>query len=279
MTARFPSFTAALYSLKTQITSAPQVKTERWQGVQANQDTREVFDVNFSVDLFGVEDLDHWRRDIRPNLPWADDTFAERTGGEPLNPGESWRWWPWGQSANKFRNKSERFNHSYPERLWGKYARRTADGKLPGEAPDGFLRKFPPVDLRPKFGVAWHYGDLQDLVDLLVEQPHTRQAVIPLFWPEDTGRGDGGRKMCSLLYNVLVRDNRASMWYPLRSCDMRRHFQDDAYLAVRMLLWIIDRCRERSEFWKQVEPGHLAMHMTSLHIFESDYQDLVEAKW
>jgi len=120
---------------------------------------------------------------------------------------------------------------------------------------------------------------LNDLVDLLVREPHTRQAVIPLFFPEDTGISDGGRKMCSLCYQVMVRDGRASIWYPLRSCDLRRHYSDDVYLAVRMLLWIIDRCRERSEFWRGVVPGWYCMHMTSLHVFENDHKELMEDKW
>ena len=270
-------FTSARSVLKAMILQSPHVRTEKWQGVAANLDTREAFDVNICVDLHGVEDLDHWRRDVLPNLPWADDHFLERVGGEPLNPGEQWKVWPWGLSANKFR-AGERFNHTYMERLWPKYARRTPDGKLP-EAPKGSLRKYPAVDPRPKYGVAWHYGDLQDLVELLAHQPHTRQAWIPLFHPEDTGVGDGGRKMCSLGYQVLVRDGQASLWYPLRSCDLRRHYNDDAYLALRMLLWVIDRCRERDGRWGKVVPGKLAMHMTSLHVFETDCADLVAGKW
>jgi hypothetical protein len=76
-----------------------------------------------------------------------------------------------------------------------------------------------------------------------------------------------------------MRDNIASIWYPLRSCDLRRHYSDDAYLAVRMLLWVIDRCRERSEYWNVVKPGFLAMHMTSLHCFENDWKELRDGRW
>ena len=277
MTYAFQSFDEAFDVLKAAMVDAPQVKTERWQGVAANQDTRELLDVNLQVDLRGVEDLDHWRRDARPNLPWADDHFLERVGGEPLNPVEEWKRWPWGQSASKFRTQG-RFNHTYMERLWPRYARRTADGKL--FAKEGELRRYPPVDPRPKFGVTHHYGDLEDLVDLLAKEPQTRQAVIPLFFPEDTGVSDGGRKMCSLCYQVIVRGGRAHMWYPLRSCDLRRHWQDDAYLAVRMLLWLVDRCRERNgQAWQEVRPGSLLMHMTSLHVFEADWLDLQGKKW
>lgn len=265
------SFSQVRTTLYLWMEKANKVKTERWQGVQANQDTRELMNVEVEVDLRGNEDLDHWREQIKPNLPWADDHFLERIGGEPLNPGEEWKRWPWGQSANKFRTETgKRFNHSYMERFWPKFARRSADGKLFPSDVATDLRKYPAVDLRPKFGIGYHYGDLQDLVEMLAKEPHTRQAWIPLFHPEDTGVSDGGRKMCSLGYQVLVRDGRANLFYPLRSCDLIRHWADDAYLAVRLLLWIISECRQRSAAWRQIKPGSFHMHMTSLHVFETD---------
>jgi hypothetical protein len=93
---------------------------------------------------------------------------------------------------------------------------------------------------------------------------------MPLFHPEDTGKSDGGRKMCSLGYQVIVRDGAAHIWYPLRSVDFIRHMRDDCYLAVRMLLWVIDRCREKHKYWEGIVPGSYAMHCTSLHVFEGD---------
>ena len=265
------TFASVREILARQMLKAPLVKTERWQGVAANTDTYELRNACYEVWLDGIEDLDHWRADIQPNLPWADDHFLERVGGEPLNPGEQWKKWPWGQSANNFRAET-RFNHTYMERLWPKFARRTGDGKL-FEA-GGSVRKYPAVDPRPKYGIAHHYGDLQDLVEYLAKEPYTRQAWIPLFFPEDTGFGDGGRKPCTLGYQVMVRENLAFMYYPLRSCDFLRHWADDCYLAVRLLLWIIDQCRLKSEFWKGVRPGSLAMHMTSLHVFANDREKL-----
>jgi len=279
MTEIYLDFAEAYADLRQKMRAAPAVRTERWQGVQANQETHEIRGVDFEVPLRGIEELDHWRQDVKPNLPWADDHFLERVGGEPLNPGVQWAKWPWGLTANKFRSADERFNHTYMERLWPKYARRTTDGKL-FLGPRGSLRRYPAVDPRPKQGIGYAYGDLQDFVEFLAHEPYTRQGVIPLFHPEDTGKGDGGRKMCSLLYQIIVRDDLAHLWYPLRSCDLRRHWADDAYLAVRMLLWVIERCRERNaKVWAAVKPGSLSMHMTSLHCFKNDMRDLEEGKW
>lgn len=266
------SFTRAHSIIKEAMASAPEVRTERWQGVAANQDTVELRNVNFEVPLSGF-DLDHYRRDVKPNLPWADNHFAERVGGEPLNPGVQWAKWPYALRADKFRTQ-QRFNHTYMERLWPKFARRTEDGKLLFDDSEG-MRKYPAGDQRPKFGIAHHYGDLADLVHLLADEPYTRQAWIPLFFPEDTGKSDGGRKVCTLGYQVIVREGGAHIWYPLRSCDFVRHWRDDCYLAVRLLIWIVQQCRVLNPgVWEGIELGTYSMHCTSLHIFATDRKDL-----
>lgn len=204
---------------------------------------------------------------IKPNLPWADEHFLERVGGEPLNPGVQWAHWPWASSADKHRVAGGgQFNHTYMERLWPKFA-----GE-PWQDSDNMA----PLRYDARRGIRWKYGDLDDLVELLANEPDTRQAWIPLFFPEDTGIGDGGRKPCTLGYQIIVRDKAASIYYPLRSCDYVRHFRDDIYLALRLLLWVIDRCRELNPaFWGDVVPGYYAMHATSLHIFENDYRQVM----
>jgi hypothetical protein len=274
------TFSEAYSEMQKRIAArSKKVHTSRWQGVDISKNpaaaTRELLNVDVCVDLEGIEDLDHWRRDCNPNLPWADDHFEERVGGHPLNPGEEWKNWPYAHSADRFRDKDAVFNHTYPERLWPKWARRTPGGVL---GISGLIRAVPHrddgIDARPRYGIAHHYGDLQDLVELLSGEPDTRQAWIPLFFPEDTGKGDGGRKPCTLGYQVIVRDDKAHMYYPLRSCDLRRHWRDDAYLAVRLLLWIIERCRNLSVEWARIVPGTMSMHMTSLHVFENDYLEL-----
>lgn len=279
------SFTIVRNYLRTKIIEAPKVQTERWQGIDVRENkaaaTYELRNVTFEVPLQGIVDLGHWRGDTAANVPWADDHFAERIGGEPLNPGVQWANWPWASSADKFRHQ-EKFNHTYMERLWPKYARMdnlaNAGGKLPVQHS---TRKVPSNRaIAPHHGIGYNYGDLQNLIDMLVAEPFTRQAYIPLFFPEDTGHGDGGRKPCTLGYQFMVRVEdgvpQLHIWYPMRSVDLIRHFPDDCYLAVRLLLWILDRCREQdpTHFWDGVIPGSYAMHMTSLHIFENDRRAL-----
>jgi len=269
--------------LTSRIIDAPKVRTERWQGKDVKDNpaavSYELRNVCFEVPLQGIMDLQHWRADIRPNLPWADDHFAERVGGEPLNPGMQWARWPWARSAAQ--HKTERFNHTYMERLWPKWAGRMAPSDH-NMVRNGLRTEPSRKDWIPPIrGIGYSYGDLQDLVELLTLEPYTRQAWIPLFFPEDTGKGDGGRKPCTLGYQIMVRGNledgpQAHIYYPLRSCDLVRHFNDDCYMAVRLLIWVIEQCRLRNApFWGNVFPGTYAMHMTSLHIFENDRQAML----
>lgn len=271
------SFTA-LYSILTSkfIDQGHDVHTGKWQGADISNrpeaSMRELLNVTFTMDLLGIEDLDRWRRDIEPNLPWADDHFQERVGGEPLNPGEQWKHWPWSNKANEFRDEDGQFNHTYMERLWPVYAGQTDHGELGGVDLDRLL---------PRRGIRFRYGDLRDLLGLMQFDPLTRQAWIPLFFPEDTGVGDGGRKPCTLGYQFMVRDDQLHIYYPLRSCDFVRHFRDDIYLAVRLGLWILEELRVREEqlrlghqYWANIKLGSLSMHCTSLHMFRNDYIQL-----
>ncbi len=266
-------FPSVLLSLGRFLLAAPRVENQRWQGIDVGRDPsarmRELQNITFEVDLGGCEDLDTYRAAVRPNLPWADDHFLERVGRQPLNPGVEWANWPWGKSADRFRRSDTRFNHSYMERLWPRWARRTPGGRFDWgtSKPDDEGRQ----------GIDRRYGDLDDLVDLLVKDPFGRQAFIPLFFPEDTGWGDGGRKMCSLGYHLIRRGDKLSIWYPLRSCDYVKHLRDDVYLAVRLLLWILGECRTKDlERWGRVLPGAYSMWMTSLHFFEADMKVLKE---
>jgi thymidylate synthase len=226
---------------------------------------RELLNVYFQVKLTGrggPEDLKYYQRDIGPNLPWADRHFElERVSGEPINPGETWKEWPYAHSADKFRRAGECFSHTYAERYWPK----EANGELLG-------------DLRPLQGVRYLYGDLNDVVRLLVREPLTRQAYLPVWFPEDTGVVHGERVPCTLGYHFMRRNDELSVFYPIRSCDFVRHFRDDLYLTVRLLLWVLYEARKLDPTWNSVRPGIFTMWIGSLHCFLGDYQRLFRVK-
>lgn len=228
------------------------------------------------VQMFGfttympTEDLDYYRAKLYPNLPWADDHFAERVCGEPINPGEQWRHWPWSNSADKFRDARGQFNHNYMERYWPCYAGLTDDGRLPDE-----MFSNPDFSPPPNTGIRGIYGGLGDVVIMLRDKPLTRQAYLPIFHPEDTGAVNGGRVPCSLGYHFIRRNGCLHVAYLMRSCDLKRHFADDIYLTVRLALWVLDQLREQDPGnWNSIRPGSFSFFTSSLHIFRNDWQEL-----
>ncbi len=221
---------------------------------------REVLNASFQVAL--VDDvsvsLDNWREDIEPNLPWADTAFEERVNGTPWNPGTAWESWPYSRSAANF--KQERFSHSYAERYWPKSASNLND--------DAAWKR----NVRQRVdnsGIRFDYGDLNDVVKLLEKDPLTRQAYLPMWFPEDTGVVHGERVPCSLGYHFIRRGNYFHCTYYIRSCDFIRHFRDDLYMTLRLQLWILDQLD-----WLEVKPGYFTFHCTSLHMFQNDWDKL-----
>ena len=100
----FNSFALAIAQAAMQLQYRSKlVHSARWQGAdiadRPEMATHEVAHCSFGVHLAGHEELDTWRQDISPNLPWADNHFEERVCGEPINPGVEWKNWPYGASA------------------------------------------------------------------------------------------------------------------------------------------------------------------------------------
>jgi hypothetical protein len=254
------------------------VKPGRWQGVdlkaKPEAEMREVLHHSFQVRMQAIEELDHWRADIAPNLPWADLHFEdERVSGHPINPGETWKVWPWAHSAGNFLKENEQYNHSYAERYWPKFAGRTSGGILtdtPPVIPPQFEWETGPTKTYPPHrGIRYEYADLNDLIQHLNVDPSTRQAYLPVWFPEDGSHND--RKPCTLGYWFIQRDGAFDVTYYIRSCDFARHFRDDCYLTVRLAIWILDRLRELDPGWKDVRLGTYTMHIGSLHLFINDF--------
>jgi hypothetical protein len=233
------------------------VKTERWQGIPSPDDMYEL--LGHSLRFMIPETEEELIHEVRPNLPWAKDHFDERVGGEPLNPPPSHVKWPFAQKNNQQFGGMEKFSHTYPERIWPKYA---------SDEPNSLMR-----------GIRFDYGDFDDVVDLMHREPYTRQAFLPIWFPEDTGSAHGERVPCTIGYHFIRRGDHMHVVYYIRSCDYIRHFRDDIYLACMKLYWLLDRLKEMDyENWKDVKPGWYTMHITSLHVFNKEKGILKQAK-
>lgn len=208
---------------------------------------------------------------VEPNLPWAEDHFLERISGEPLNPPPSHEWWPFNIKANEeHRPDGEKFSHTYPERFWPSFA------NVEGNTIEGRQVFVPHV------GIRFEYGDLNDLIGLLVERPNTRQAYLPIWFPEDLrATAHRERVPCSLGYHFMIRRNKLSCRYYMRSCDLFRHFRDDVYMAARLTQYVASEVSEALghdiEDPDAIKPGELNMYISSLHIFADEKPRLQSA--
>jgi hypothetical protein len=225
------------------------------------------------------------------NREWAEEHFLERTSGMPLNPPPSHERWPWSRH-NGNHQTDDKFSHTYPERMWPKHAGEVdCHGSYVVSGPANIM----PVDkygqaddgrqvCTGRGGIRFAYGDLADVVNLLVRSPLTRQAYLPIWFPEDTGAVHGQRVPCTLGYHFMIRNGVLSCRYYMRSCDLIRHFADDVYLAARLTQWICTQWNMAtySDYrgsdgspmdppgFKELTPGELIMHISSLHAFVGD---------
>jgi hypothetical protein len=206
--------------------------------------------------------------EIEPNIPWAEEHFLERVSGIPLNPPPSSMHWggiddkvavkrhlcaPVSPGPNNPTNAKWGFSHTYPERYWSK--------SIPAYAPwgEGQAR-----------GVRYEHGDLNDVVELLRRNPLTRQAFLPVWFPEDTGAVHQERVPCTLGYHFLIREERLHVTYMIRSCDFVRNFRDDVYLTCRLAQWVKDQLFGNSYEMDEAHLGRLTFHAMSMHCFEPD---------
>jgi len=231
-----------------------------WQGLDVTETTDYIpwclFDV--SLEIMIPTFLNEWQDRVKPNLPWAEDHFGERVSGIPYNPPPSNENWPYAQAANAEFKNGGKFSHTYPERMWPKMANEATT------RPNG-RQVFVPHN-----GIRFEYGDLQDVVELLRRDPLTRQAFLPIWFPEDTGAHHGERVPCTLgyLFRVHPIDSSIDVIYYIRSCDFRRHFRDDVYMAGRLSHWMATQLTEVPG--THYSTGKLVMHIANLHVFEGD---------
>jgi len=271
MTTTYSTFTDAYEVIAWKFRKeAKLVKPARWQGMDVadkpDMETLELLNFSYSVWL-PDEDLNGYRLDILPDSPWADDHFEERVCGFPLNPGTQWSKWRIATGADKSRGPDGRFNHNYMERMWPKYARKVPASTEP--QPEWL------EGLSPHRGILYEYGDTQDVVDLIHREPLTRQAFLPIWFPEDTGTVHRDRAPCTIGYHFIVRNDQLHCVYYLRSCDVTNHWRNDTYLTVRLMIWVLQKLRELNpEYWGDVGMGTLTTHITSFHCFRGQFHKL-----
>lgn len=240
--------------IQDDLVEAPPVHVGEWQSQRLEMPMRELRNLSFSMSL--PETKEELAEITGAHLPWAEDHFLERVSGEPLNPAPSEAWWPFakkkdGNTNADHKSEGEAFSHTYPERMWPRWA-----GQLFNSA-------------EAAHGIRFEYGDLQDVVNQLVKSPMTRQAYLPIWFPEDTGAVHGKRVPCTLGYHFAIRQNALTITYYMRSTDLLRHFQDDVYLAGRLAQWVVNKINGQTK-GRPYFVDELIFHTANMHIFDGD---------
>lgn len=238
-----------IYSYKKIIYEAKNVELCGWQGDRKKREFLEY--IGFHCRAKMVEDLEILKEYVKPSLPWADIHFEERVSGIPYNPPPSYKLW--NDKSGEWMNKDKDiFSHTYPERMW----------------PKTLIKK----------GIRFNFGDLNDLVKILIDNPATRQAYMPMFIHEDLIAALSKERVpCSLGWHFIIRGKYLHLFYFLRSVDVIRHLHNDVYLANRLAIWVKDKLITEStgnkkEFFSKIKLGFLDISITSLHCFSSDLE-------
>ena len=233
---------------------AGEIQTRKWQGMEVDERflMKEQLNVHFRYAMERTRAAT--QQSISPDMPWAEMHFIERVSGQPLNPGNTYTIWPYYGGDKEIRGSGV-FTHTYMERYFPKHAN-------PTENDNDELR-----------GIRYEYGDLGDVIAHMVDQPLTRQAYLPVWFPEDTGVLHKGRVPCTLGYHFIIRDGKLHCNYYIRSCDLVRHFKNDVYLTVRLVQHILAKLQADPKF-NEIEPGFLNMYITSLHCFKAEYNQI-----
>lgn len=229
------------------------IETCSWQSIKSPRPMFEVYNICWTAPI--PQNMAELSRATKPDLNWVNIHFKERVGGKPLNPGESYKSWP-GYSHIKYNDenfrKGELFSHTYMERYWPKFT--SLD-----------------LDKPQNKGIRYEYGDLWDVINLLIKDPYTRQAYLPIFFPEDTGAVEGQRIPCTLGYLLSVRNGKLNIEYYMRSCDAIRHFRNDIFLTCALLKWVKHKLEEADvNFWAIIEIGSITFKVGSLHVFDKE---------
>lgn len=259
------TWASARYDFAMRLLAADPVYVGEWQSqrdVTGANTTYEILNASFQMQM--PDFPNEAARVTGANLPWAEDHFRERVSGEPMNPPPSNAWWPFNVNGNALHKSEEKFSHTYPERYWPKFA------NIEGETDKG--RQI----FVPHIGTRFEYGDLGDVIELLKRSPYSRQAYLPVWFPEDTGSASGQRVPCTLGYQFIIREGAAGkrlhVIYHMRSCDFMRHLADDIYMTIRLAQWVRDQLQGSVEDQRfaGMTLGTLYFSAGSLHIFEPD---------
>jgi len=182
-------------------------------------------------------------RDEMPHVTkeWCKAEFKERISSTPKNPGE----------AYKLRKD-----------VWEEFL---IEEEREAEE-DGEIKYWTEKVFEYTYAERMHW-QIGKVIEELKTHPDTRQAIITIHDRKiDQERMGQMRVPCSMFYHFMFRNDKLDIIYNMRSSDFITHFQNDIWLAMAMQTYIAK--------YVGVEPGKFIMQVSSLHIYQKDWEEL-----
>lgn len=99
----------------------------------------------------------------------------------------------------------------------------------------------------------------------LKRNPLSRQLYISVWDPNQDADRIGRRRVpCTLGYHIMERKGRVDITYLMRSCEFGTHFQNDVWLALRLMHFICEQT--------QKVPGRFSHFINSFHIYKKNVE-------
>jgi len=231
--------------------------------VGENQLTKELIGVSFLISKPLVKRKEMlefiFKEDANRIEKYCMQEHADRTSRRPLNPGNSYKirkdMW------HKFLTNPEKCDICHGNKvILGAERKQETCWSCDGA---GEIQKF---DYTYAERMSWQ---LSNAIDALIEDKHTRQALIQVFQanPDSGLYGGNTRIPCSVDYQILIRNNRVHVIYHMRSNDYFGHFPIDIWLAAELLQWFKSNLEPHYPFLKT---GSLTYFCGSLHAYKWD---------
>ncbi len=206
-----------------------------------DQNTKELVGVNFIISkpsLRKREMLDFIFGEEADNIEqYCEAELQDRLNRKGLNPGNSYliRMDLWQQLMS--RSEGGKFDYTYSERI--------------------------------NFS-----NQLDNVIETLKEDEHSRRAMIMVFKPEDTEDSAGfqTRIPCSISYQFLIRNNKLMVLYYIRSNDYFKHFAIDIWLTNALQNYVAEQLKDE---YPRLKVGSLNYYAGSLHAYHKELSQWV----
>ena len=214
------------------------VPVKHYQNIQLEGDaqlTKELIGMNFIINkpwLKKREMLEFIFEDETEKIEeYCKQEFLDRINRDCLNPGNSYKIRIDLWQALMSRDDNSKFDYTYSERINYK-------------------------------------NQLDNVIDTLKEDKNTRQAMLMVFQPEDTGNTGGNTRIpCSVSYQFIIRNNKLYVLYYIRSNDYFKHFVIDIYLTNSIQEYIVSQLKDT---YPELKCGPLNYFAGSLHAYNED---------